>query len=274
MVSGARSEVNVSYIFYKTYDRIGAFRFPAADMTRASAPTFRPLYRQIKETLLEALRSAEWRPGEAIPSELELAARFRVSHGTVRKAIDELAGEHLLVRRQGKGTFVATHGEPRVRFRFLRLAPDAGEPAAPERQLMEFRRTRCGAELARLLALRAADPAVMLKRLLVFDGDPVVLEEVWLPGNLFKGLTAQAITEHKGALYNLFETQFGTRMVRAQEKLKSVAADRASAELLKVEQGHPLLAVERLSFTYGDRPVEWRRGLYKTDHYYYRSELG
>jgi len=239
-----------------------------------SSPTFSPLYRQIKELLLDGLRGGEWRPGEVIPSEIELAGRFKVSQGTVRKAIDELAAENLLLRRQGKGTFVATHGEPRVRFRFLRLAPDADEPLAPERQLLEFRRARCGAELARLLELKAADAVVVLKRLLVFAGDPVVLEEVWLPGNLFKGLTAQAITEHQGALYNLFETQFGTRMVRAREKLKAVSADAASAERLKVSEGHALLEVERLSFTYGDRPVEWRRGLYKTDRFHYRSELG
>jgi GntR family transcriptional regulator len=239
-----------------------------------SSPSFSPLYRQIKELLLDSLRAGEWRPGDAIPSEIELAARYRVSQGTVRKAIDELAGENLLVRRQGKGTFVATHGERHVRFRFLRLSPDAGEAVAPERRLLEFRRARAGAELARALEMKSGDPAVGLKRLLVFGGDPVVLEEVWLPGNLFKGLSAAAITEHKGALYNLFETEFGTRMVRAEEKLKAVGADAASAELLGVAPGHALLQVERLAFTYGDKPVEWRRGLYKTDRHYYRSELG
>jgi GntR family transcriptional regulator len=238
------------------------------------SPTFSPLYQQIKALLLESLRSGEWRPGEAIPSEIDLAARFKVSQGTVRKAIDELSAENLLVRRQGKGTFVATHGERQVRFRFLRLAPDSGEPVLVERQLLDFKRVRAGAEIARALDLKSGDPLVMIKRLLVFGGDPVVLEEVWLPGNLFKGLTPAAVTEHKGALYNLFETQFGTRMVRAEEKLKAVAADAASAGSLAVPAGHPLLAVERVSFTYSDRPVEWRRGLYKTDRHFYRSELG
>jgi GntR family transcriptional regulator len=243
-------------------------------MTPVSSPTFRPLYKQIKELLLDGLRGGEWRPGEAIPSEIELAARFRVSQGTVRKAIDELAAENLLVRRQGKGTFVATHGEPQVRFRFLRLAPDAGGPVAAERRLLEFRRARASAELARLLDLRAGDSMIVLTRLLLFSGDPVVLEEVWLPAGLFRGLSAGAVTEHKGALYNLFETQYGTRMVRAEEKLKARSADPETANLLEVEPGHALLEVERLSFTYGDRPVEWRRGLYKTDRHFYRSELG
>jgi GntR family transcriptional regulator len=239
-----------------------------------SSPRFSPLYRQIKDLLLEGLRRGEWRPGEAIPSELDLAARFRVSQGTVRKAIDELAAENLLVRRQGKGTFVATHGEPQVRFRFLRLTPDSGEAVAAERELLDFRRARASAELARLLELKAGEPVIMLKRRIAFDGSPVLLEEVWLPGNRFKGISAAAISEHQGALYNLFETEFGTRMVRAEERLKAVSADAVAAELLGIEPGHALLQVERLSFTYGDTPVEWRKGVYKTDRHYYRSELG
>ena len=239
-----------------------------------NSPTFSPLYRQIKSLLLESLGSGEWRPGEAIPSEIELAGRFKVSQGTVRKAIDELAAENLLVRRQGKGTFVATHGERTVRFRFLRLASDTGGPSSVERQVLEFRRARASGELARVLDMKAGDPMLLIKRLLSFGGDPVVLEEVWLPAALFKGLTAAALSEHKGALYNLFETQFGTRMVRAEEKLKAEVADQASAACLAVPVGHPLLAVERVSYTYSDRPVEWRRGLYKTDRHFYRSELG
>ncbi len=239
-----------------------------------NSPTFSPLYRQIKALLLESLRSGAWRPGEAIPSEMDLASHYKVSQGTVRKAIDELAAENLLFRRQGKGTFVATHGERQVRFRFLRLAPDSGEPESVERRLLEFRRARAGAEVARVLELKPGDPMAMIKRLLIFGNDPVVLEEVWLPGTLFKGLTAAAVSEHRGALYNLFETQFGTRMVRAEERLKAAAADESSATPLGVKIGHPLLAVERVSYTYADKPVEWRRGLYKTDRYFYKSELG
>jgi len=75
----------------------------------ADTPAFSPLYQQIKTLLVRSLQAGEWKPGEAIPSEMDLAARFKVSQGTVRKAIDELAAENLLVRRQGKGTFVATH---------------------------------------------------------------------------------------------------------------------------------------------------------------------
>ncbi|MFP5407449.1 MAG: GntR family transcriptional regulator, partial [Gammaproteobacteria bacterium] len=93
-------------------------------------PTFAPLYRQIQALLTRSLQEGEWKPGEAIPSEPELATRFGVSQGTVRKAIDELAAAHVVVRRQGRGTFVASHHEVRTQFRFLRIRPD--EPAPGE----------------------------------------------------------------------------------------------------------------------------------------------
>src|SRR5512141_1096298 len=89
------------------------------DAAGAAPPAFSPLYQQIKGLILQSLEAGEWKPGEAIPSEIELAARFRVSQGTVRKAIDELAAENVVVRRQGKGTFVATHAERQVQYRFL-----------------------------------------------------------------------------------------------------------------------------------------------------------
>ena len=91
------------------------------------SPTFSPLYRQIKNLILQSLEGGEWRPGDVIPSETELALRYNVSQGTVRKAIDEMAADNLLVRRQGKGTFVASHSDPRAFFRFLRLAAINGD---------------------------------------------------------------------------------------------------------------------------------------------------
>jgi GntR family transcriptional regulator len=95
-------------------------------MTTMSTVTFSPLYRQIRDRLVHSLQAGEWRPGEAIPSEIDLAARYGVSQGTVRKAIDALSAENLLVRRQGRGTFVASHQEARAQIRFLRLRTDDG----------------------------------------------------------------------------------------------------------------------------------------------------
>ena len=242
-----------------------------------TAPAFSPLYRQIKVLLLKSLQAGEWLPGQVIPSEVELAARFGVSQGTVRKAIDEMATDNMLVRRQGKGTFVATHAEVDTQFRFLRLTPDDGSPPTLQRRLLDCRRMRAPVEVARSLLLKSGEAAVQVRRLLLAgrDGElrPVVLDDLWLPGTLFKGLTAERLQAWRGPMYRLFEAEFALHMVRAEEKLRAVAAQAEDAELLGVAVGTPLLSVERLSFTYGDRPVELRRGLYHTEAHHYRNEL-
>jgi GntR family transcriptional regulator len=238
------------------------------------SPTFSPLYRQIKSLILQALDGGEWRPGEAIPSETELAVRFGVSQGTVRKAIDELAAENLLLRRQGKGTFVASHNDPRAFFRFLRLQTLNGEIGPARSVPLECWRAKAGPEAARVLGMKLADPIIIIRRLLEFSGKPVVLDEIYLRGDAFAGLTLDMLKESQGSLYSLFETRFGVRMVRAEERLRAVPADRISADLLHVPEGSPLLSVERVSFSYGDRPVEWRRGLYSTAEHCYMNELG
>jgi GntR family transcriptional regulator len=245
----------------------------AADPAAPATPAFSPLYQQIKALILQSLESGEWKPGEAIPSEMELAARFRVSQGTVRKAIDELAAENLVVRRQGKGTFVATHSEQQVSYRFLKLVPDSGDEGPAQRGILECRRVRASAEVARSLALRTGDAVMQVRRVLTFGGVPTILEDIWLPGNTFKGLSAEQLEAHQGPTYALFELEFGVRMVRAEEKIRAVAAEQQQGELLAVAAGAPLLSVERLSFTYNDVPMELRRGLYRTDSHHYRNEL-
>ena len=245
----------------------------AAEPALATTPAFSPLYQQIKGLILQSLQAGEWKPGEAIPSEMELAARFRVSQGTVRKAIDELAAENLVVRRQGKGTFVATHAEQHVRYRFLKLVPDSGDEGPAQRSILDCRRLRASAEVARALQLRTGDPVVQVRRVLAFGGVPTILEDMWLPGNTFKGLSAEQLAEHQGPTYALFELEFGVRMVRAEEKIRAVAADEQQSVLLAVAPGAPLLSVERLSYTYNDVPMELRRGLYRTDTHHYRNDL-
>jgi GntR family transcriptional regulator len=247
---------------------------PTIDAGDASAPAFSPLYQQIKALITRSLQAGEWKPGESIPSETELALRFKVSQGTVRKAIDELSAENLLVRRQGKGTFVATHAEERVQYRFLRLTGDEGQAVGPmQRRFLDCRRLRAPADVARLLDLKSGDAAVQIRRLLLANDRPVVLDDIWLPGTLFKGLTAERLSGYRGPMYGLFESEFGVRMIRADEKIRAVAADDTTAELLQVQPSAPLLSVERLSFTYGERPVELRRGLYETSTHFYRNEL-
>ncbi|MBS0455484.1 MAG: GntR family transcriptional regulator [Proteobacteria bacterium] len=250
---------------------------PIAATADNPAPAFSPLYQQIKTLILRSLQAGEWKPGEPIPSEIELAARFRVSQGTMRKAIDELAAENLVVRRQGKGTFVATHAEQHVQYRFLKLVPDDGDFTAEGpavRTIVDCKRQRASADVARALSLRTGDAVLQVRRVLAYRGVPTILEDLWLPGAPFKGLTAERLEQWHGPMYAMFETEFGVRMVRAEEKIRAVLPDEEQAGLLKVDVATPLLSVERLAHTYHDTPMELRRGLYRTDTHHYRNELG
>ena len=247
-----------------------------ANSASALTPAFSPLYQQIKGLILQSLQAGEWRPGELIPSEMELAARFKVSQGTVRKAIDELAADNLVMRRQGKGTFVATHSAQQVQYCFLKLHPDVGDlqgEGRAQRSILECKRVRAPAEIARLLALRSGDTVVQIRRVLAFSGTPTILEDIWLPGHAFKGLTAEQMATYQGPTYAMFETDFGVRMVRADEKLRAVLPDESQAQLLDVTTQTPLLSVERIAYTYNDIPMELRRGIYRTDTHHYRNAL-
>jgi GntR family transcriptional regulator len=239
----------------------------------APTPSFRPLYEQIKILLTQSLVAGEWKPGEAIPSEFELASRFRVSQGTVRKAIDALASENILVRRQGKGTYVASHSEPDYQYRFLRVIPDDGEKVQPHNLFFGLERAKASDEVSRALAIKPGAPVMGFKRLMSFGGRPTILDEIVLAPNQFPGLTLAELEEFRGSVYSFYETVFGVRMIRAEERLRAVAADGVASAHLKVTAGTPLLCVDRIAFTYGDKPVEWRRGLCVTDGYSYFNEL-
>ena len=247
---------------------------PSAADPASDSPAFSPLYQQIKALITRSLQAGEWRPGELIPSEVELAARYKVSQGTVRKAIDAMADENLVVRRQGKGTFVATHTEERTSlFRFLRIRRNDGADVSPVSRLLDVKRAKAGAEAARLLAMKQGDAVLVLRRVLDYSGEPVVMDEITLPASLFRGLTKARYDAYRGSMYSFFESEFGVRMLKAQEKIRAVAADATAARVLGTEEGTPLLAVDRVTLTYADRPVEVRKGLCVTHGYHYLNEL-
>ncbi|WP_415035144.1 GntR family transcriptional regulator [Azonexus sp.] len=246
----------------------------SAPAARATAPTFSPLYRQIKDFLVDCLARGEWGPGAAIPSEAELAQRFNVSQGTVRKAIDEMAAENLLVRRQGKGTFVATHDDPRSHYRFLRLLPDDGKAVESHSEPFSCTVLPATAEIAAALQLPAEAPVILIKRLLSFAGKKVIFDQIHLPAEQFSGLSLESLRASERSLYSQLEADFGVRMIHAEERLRAVAADAESAHWLGVAEASPLLLVERTAYSYGNQPVEWRRGLYLTAQHYYQNNLG
>lgn len=238
-----------------------------------NSPSYRPLYDQIKVLITQSLIAGEWRPGEIIPSEVELAARYKVSQGTVRKAIDSLATENILIRRQGKGTFVATHEAEGMKLRFLRLTAVNGQKELLNNEFISCEKAKADAHIAQVLDIKAGAATIEVKRLLTFSGRPLIYDHIIVPAAPFKGLNSAKVEESNGSMYSMYESQFGVRMIRAEERLKAVAASKEVAKALGLKEGYPLLSIERVSFTYGDKPMEWRLGLCLTDDHHYMSEL-
>lgn len=232
-------------------------------------PAFHPLYRQIKRLITDGLESGEWRPGEPIPSEIDLAKRFNVSQGTVRKAVSELATENVLVRRQGRGTFVASHAHERSQLAFLRITPDKGAVGSLSAELLDCRRVKADATSAAILELEPGAQVVRVRRVLSINDRRTIVEEARLPAALFPGLGPEVIEQYRCMLYSMYELAFRVKIVAAEERLKAVAADADTASILDIPAGTPLLMMERVAYTYGRKPVELRRGLcVTTDHHY------
>jgi GntR family transcriptional regulator len=238
-----------------------------------NAPSYRPLYDQIKVLITQSLIAGEWRPGDIIPSELELAGIYKVSQGTVRKAIDSLASENILIRRQGKGTYVATHDAEVNKLRFLRLNADSGQKETLKNDFISCKKSKANAYVAKILETKASASTMEVKRLLSFSGRPLIYDHLIIPAAPFKGLNSTSIMNSNGSMYSMYESQFGIRMIRAEERLKAIGADKEVAEVLGLKVGMPLLSIERVSYTYGDKPMEWRLGICLTDDHHYLSEL-
>ncbi len=245
-----------------------------ATVAASGEPTklgFRPLYMQVRDMLVQRMVQGLWGPGEALPSEQDLAAELGVSQGTVRKALDELAAQNLVVRRQGRGTFVAEHDEARILFQFFKLVPDVGNPCFPESRILSAERRAGTAEECIRLGLVTGADVIHVHRIRLLQGKPAISETVTLPAGLFPGLGDGDLIPNN--LYGLYASEYGVTVAKAVEKLKAVLLAPEEAEQLEVAPGHPALHIDRLARSLDGSPVEWRVSLCLTDAFHYHSDL-
>jgi GntR family transcriptional regulator len=244
---------------------------PASSLFETIAPEAAgmPLYRFVKRSLLGAIASGRCRPGHALPSETQIAGAMGVSIGTLRRAVDELAAEHILVRRQGRGTFVATHHPERFLFQFFHVERVDGLREAPRVDLVSFERMRAADESAQALNLRAGDPVIQIENRLQLQDSAVIYDQLTLPAVLFKGLTEKRFRERPGTIYQLYQSDYGITVVRALERARARPADRHAARVLGLAVGQPVMQVQRTALTFGDRPVEHRLSTIDTTHHDY-----
>lgn len=236
-------------------------------------PLVRPLFAQIEDLILERVRAGEWKPGEPLPSESEFADSYNVSQGTVRKAIAQMAADNLVVRFRGKGTFVASHTDEREQSHFFHLYDDAGQKVLPSSQQLFCGKRRPTREMQQRLNLKEKDEVIVLERLRTIKNHAKIFETIVVAHAMFPNLCTNLLEASPNELYPLYESEYGIRVVRAEERLKAVAADSREAECLGLETGTPLLEIDRVAMTFGDAPVEWRRSHCNTRDHFYLSHL-
>jgi GntR family transcriptional regulator len=243
------------------------------DTLAAGGITTNPLYKEVKLRLTRGLASGDWKPGEAIPSESRLAAQFNVSIGTIRKAIDELVAEQILVRQQGRGTFVATHTADRTLFYFFHIVAKDGSRELPVTQLLSFRAGKAAAEEQEALAIERAAPVFRIRNLLRLSGRPVLYDELTVAEKRFPGLTEEMFARRETTIYGMYQGQWGLNVVRISERLSAGAAPARAASELGIDTGSPVLMVKRIAYTYHDEPVEYRVSWVDTAHHEYLSDF-
>ena len=234
-----------------------------------------PLYKHVKHEIVRSLTEGEWKPGQLMPSEAKLAGRYSVAISTIRAALAELAMAGVVVRRQGKGTFVAIHGEEQSVYRHFHVVRNDGRKGLPVSEVVSFRKAAAEDEAADLLALpRTPAPQVFkLRNILRVGGVAIAVSDIVLPASVFGGLTVRMLGEGR-ILYAVYQQRFGITIVRTTEKVRSVGADAVAAKVFGMRLSEPVLEVRRGAYTFGGVPGEVGRSQFDTRTHHYAIEQG
>jgi GntR family transcriptional regulator len=232
-----------------------------------------PLYQRLRDQIAGEITRNVWGPGVAIPTEAELAQTHQVAIGTVRKAIDLLVAEGLVVRSQGRGTYVRRPSFDSSLFRFFRFQGPDGLRRVPESRILDRRTAPGPFETTRALGLPEGAEVLHLTRLRLIDHRPVLAEEIWLPAARFAPLMELATDAFGDLLYPLYERHCQAVVASARETLSVGVAAGEAATRLGIAPGTPVVTIERLALGYDDRPLEWRRSQGPADDFRYQIEI-
>jgi GntR family transcriptional regulator len=253
---------------------------PLANVTPLPASGSGTLYRQVKRELQRQIEAGHYTPGDTLPSESVIAQALGVSIGTLRRAVDELVHENVLVRRQGRGTFVALHGSDSFLFQFFHVEARGdvhdGTPQQrefPAVEFVSFLRGRAEEPEAAALRVRPGEPVLRAVNRLSLDGRPVVHDRISVSAALFRGLTEKRYRERPSTIYRLYQSDFGISILRTRERVRAVPATNEIARVLGIGVGVPVLEVHRVALTFGDRPIEYRVSTIHTAAHDYVSTL-
>ncbi|KAB2937850.1 MAG: GntR family transcriptional regulator [Hyphomicrobium sp.] len=230
-----------------------------------------PLYQQVSNLLMERIAAGVWKPGQLLPSEVDLARELTVSIGTLRKAFDKLESERLLIRRQGRGTFVNDCSSEEMLTLFRSLRDAEGRPLRDDVQPIEQRKGPATALERERLQLSAEDPVLRTRRLRCCAGRPLMYEEARLALSRFPAIDRSRVAGDYRIM--ALAQRCGMHLARASERVSLAEATGEVGELLGIEPGKALLRLDRVILTMHGEPVEWRIGLCNLKQEFYHADI-
>lgn len=232
-----------------------------------------PLYQRLADSIKNAIIKQQWRPGDRLPGEKELAASYNVAIGTLRQAISQLIDEKLLERRHGSGTYVRRPTFDKSLFRFFRFETKDGVRQIPESRILRREVLPAPSEISNALGLEPEALVISMTRLRLFDNKPVLIEDIWLDHSRFEGFLDMDEADIGPLLYPIYDTHFGQFVCRAKESLTVETVDASYANMLRIEPRSPVIVIERKAYGFDGKPIEWRRSRGLVDHFSYNIEI-
>lgn len=232
-----------------------------------------PLYQRLAESIKTAIVDNRWRPGDRLPAEKDLAGTYGVAPGTARQAITLLIKEGLLERQHGSGTFVRRPSFNNSLFRFFRFETKSGERKIPESRILHREVITAPSAIAQALNLKPEASVIAINRLRLLEGNPVMIEDIWLEYERFERLLEMDENDIGPLLYPIYDSHFGQIVCRANESLTVETADESYANMLRVDPGAPVIVIERLATGIDGKPIEWRRSRGLADQFHYNIEI-
>lgn len=239
-------------------------------MNKTSRFETRPLYLQVRDMLLGRITTGNWKPGTLIPNEIDLAREFGLSVGTVRKALDQLQSEHLVTRRQGRGTFVNDLTSTEHASRFANLYGSDGTRLVFKASILSATARAASDSERRVLELGQGASVINLVRVKSKNDVPCVYERSIVPAALFAGLIDDPANADE---ISALAQKYGQIAGSAEETITIAQADKDVADVLSVAENQPLLALDRRLFTVEGVALEWRMSWCHIQGGYYRSLL-
>jgi GntR family transcriptional regulator len=230
-----------------------------------------PIYYQLEQGIKELIEKAQLKPGEMIPSERELAETYEISRMTVRQAINNLVNDGYLVRKRGKGTFVAAKKIEQPLKGLTSFTEDMqARGMEPGTKVLDFQIIQANKSLAEQLQIREGEDVYEIQRVRLADHLPMALETSYLPCHLVIGLTREIVS---GSIYKFIENKLGMKIKSAVQVLEASIARKVEAKVLQIKEGAPVLLIQRNSYLENGQPLELVKSIYRGDRYKFTIEM-